>query len=220
MIGLVGGLGVGAAVHYYRHLSAAHDAAGRPLELAMVHAQMSRVFACASADDRVGLAGYLAGILRQLEASGATVGVIPALTPHLAIDELLAITPIPLVNIIEVVRDALASRGLKRIAIFGTRFVVESDLFGRLADVAVVRPQADEITLIHDTYSQLARTGAAAPGARDRLIELANTLVSRDGAEAIVLAGTDLSLIFDDNNTPFPHLDCARAHIQAIMQTV
>jgi aspartate racemase len=220
MIGLVGGLGVGAAVHYYRELSAAHEAAKRRLELAIVHAQMSRVFEYAATDDRAGLAQYLAGILLQLKASGATVGVVPALTPHLAIDELLAITPIPLVNVIEVVQKALAGRGLKRVALFGTRFVVESDMFGRLPDVAIARPRGDEIALIHDTYSQLARTGAAAPGARERLIELANTLATRDGAEAIVLAGTDLSLIFDDSNTPFPHLDCASAHIQAIMQAV
>jgi aspartate racemase len=218
MIGLVGGLGVGAAVHYYRELAAAHEQSGQVLELSMVHAQMTRVFQHASAGDRPGLAQYLAGILSQLQAAGATVGVIPALTPHLAVDELLPIAPIPIVNLLAVVSAELAQRGLSRVALFGTRFVVETDMFGRLPGVQIARPKPDEITFIHDTYTQLARTGSVPADQRQGLIDLAATLRSRDGAEAIVLAGTDLALLFDEHNTPFPHLDCARAHIQAIMR--
>ena len=43
MIGLLGGLGVGAAIHYYRELAAAHDDVRRPMQLGMVHASISRV---------------------------------------------------------------------------------------------------------------------------------------------------------------------------------
>jgi hypothetical protein len=37
MIGLLGGLGVGAAVHDYRELATAHRSAGREMDLVMVH---------------------------------------------------------------------------------------------------------------------------------------------------------------------------------------
>lgn len=220
MIGLVGGLGVGAAVHYYRELAAAHDKVGRPLALSMVHAQMSRVFEHASAGDRDGLARYLAGVLSQLRDSGATIGVVPALTPHLAIDELLAITPLPIVSLIDAVNAELSARQLHRVALMGTRFVVESNMFGKLTGVDVVKPPAPHVGFIHDTYSQLAREGAVAPEQRARLVDIARMLIDRDGVEAIVLAGTDLTLLFDETNTPFPYLDCAGTHIQAIMRAV
>ena len=218
MIGLVGGLGVGAAIHYYRELAAAHEQEGRPLELVMAHAQMSRVFEHASTGDLPGLARYLAGILANLKSAGATIGVIPATTPHLAADQLAAIAPIPLVNLIDVIAAELAAMGAKRIALLGTRFVVETDLFGKLASFEVVRPRPDEISIIHDTYTQLARTGSVGDDQHRQLIELAGRLRERDGAEVIVLAGTDLSTLFKESNTPFPHLDCARAHIRAIMR--
>jgi aspartate racemase len=48
--------------------------------------------------------------------------------------------------------------------------------------------------------------------------DLATAICSRNGVDAILLAGTDRAALFDDSNTPFPHLDCARAHIQAIMR--
>jgi aspartate/glutamate racemase len=41
-------------------------------------------------------------------------------------------------------------------------------------------------------------------------------LMQRDGAEAILLAGTDLSTVFNATNTGFPALDCAAVHIKAI----
>lgn len=218
MIGLVGGLGIGAGIHYYRELAAAHAARSLPFELALVHADLATVARLFGNADRTGLARYLGGILRQLKAAGATVGVIPAVTPHMCVEELTPISPLPLVNMIDVVTAAIAARRLTRVALFGTRFVVESDFFGKLRGVDVVRPHPAEIALVHDIYTRLARTGAGTADDHARLTDLATTICSRDGVGAILLAGTDLAVLFDESNTPFPHLDCARAHIQAIMR--
>jgi aspartate/glutamate racemase len=38
--------------------------------------------------------------------------------------------------------------------------------------------------------------------------------------DAIVLARTDLSLIFDETNTDFAHIDCTKIHIQAILRSL
>lgn len=215
-IGLIGGLGVGAAIHYYRELAALHTARGLPLPLVMIHAEITRAMAFVSADDRRGLAGYLAGLLARANAAGATLGVVPALTPHICIDELNAIAPIPVVDLTRAVREHLLARGLSRIALFGTRFVVESDLYGRLGGVEVVRPREAEIDFVHDAYVRLAKTGIADDGDRRRFVALAETLQSRDGVQAIALAGTDFAVMFDAASTPFPHVDCAGVHIEAI----
>jgi aspartate racemase len=36
----------------------------------------------------------------------------------------------------------------------------------------------------------------------------------------ILLAGTDLALIFNEGNIEFPYIDCAALHLQAIMQEI
>jgi aspartate racemase len=217
MIGLVGGLGVGATIHYYRELAAAHGA-GQPMDLVMSHAAVARTTEFTSKGDRHGLAAYLAGFLTQLQKAGATFGVVPAVTPHFCIEELIAISPIPVVDITKAVSDHIRDRKLSRVALFGTRFVVESDLYGRLLGVELVRPRADEIDFIHDAYTQLAHTGVSNPEHRQRFVALADTLRSRDGVEAVVLAGTDFAVMFDEDATPFPHVNCARAHIDAIVR--
>jgi len=218
MIGIVGGLGIGAGIHYYKELAATHEAQQRPLQIAIVHAQMSRIFDYASRQDRVGLAKYLAGVLAQLKGAGATIAAIPAVTPHLCIRELESIAPVPIVNLLDVIRDEVLARGFRRVALFGTRFVIESSLFGWLDGVEIVKPQPAEVDFIHDTYFSIASNGAGSDGQREGLAALAETLCRRDGVEAVLLAGTDLSAIFNESNTGFPHLDCAALHIRAILQ--
>src|SRR5262245_31234085 len=219
-IGLLGGLGVGAAIHYYRELAAAHDDRRRPMNLVMAHASISVATDHASRGDRQGLATYFAGLLGRLKNAGATVGVVPAVTPHICIDQLKAITPLPVVDLTQAVADEIRRRRLSRIALFGTRFVIESDMYGRLPGVDIVRPHEDEIDFIHVAYSEMARSGSSTPERRDRFVALADTLQERDGVDALVLAGTDFAVMFDASNTPFPHVNCADAHIAAILAIV
>lgn len=218
MIGLVGGLGMGAGIHYYRELAAAHAAQGARLDLILAHAQMTRVFQHAGAGDLDALAAYLAGILNSLQKAGATVGVIPAVTPHICIEPLTRLTTLPIVDLLDVVAAEVARRQLGRVALFGTRFVIASDFFGRLPGVEVIRPQPDEITLIDQTYVAIASSGHATPAQHAALTAVAQRLCARDRVDAILLAGTDLSLVFNPANTAFPNLDCAAVHIQAIMR--
>ena len=219
-VGLIGGLGVGAAVHYYQELFKAHEAAGISMQLQMAHADMHRGLRYVQAGELGELARYLAELIGRLKAGGAEMAVIPAFTPHICIAELVPISPLPLVNILEVIGEEVRARKYRRLALFGTRFTIESRLFGHLKDVELVLPKPEELDSIHAMYFQLASTGAGSEEQRTRLTKLAHTLIERENLDAIVLAGTDLSLVFNESNTDFPHMDCSRLHIDAIMHRV
>jgi len=222
-IGLVGGLGVGATVVYYQELAKMHAGRGRVLNLVMAHADVNRVLGAAQAGDKAGLAGYLAGLIDRLAAAGAEFAAIPAVTPHICIAELLnlsrlPIVNLPIVNLVDELQREIRARGLRRVALFGTRFTMESGLFGLLRDVEMVLPAAIEIDFVHQTYLELVSAGAGSREQRESLSRLAHTLIDRDGVEAVILAGTDLALVFNENNIDFPHIDCARLHLNAIMR--
>jgi aspartate racemase len=217
-LGLLGGVGVGAAVHYYEALAAAHAAKAEPLPLVMVNADMATGLGFVTAGDLQGLARYLAGLISRMRDAGAELAAIPAVTPHICFNELVPISPLPLVDIAAPLADHLSAHGIRRAALFGTRFTIESAMFGRLADIELVKPRADEITTIHDAYMRTANSGKGAPEDYHALTTMASTLIERDGAEAIIFAGTDLSLLFDAANTTFPAIDCADLHIAAILR--
>jgi aspartate racemase len=203
-LGLIGGLGPLATLHYYRELAKA-DAG----EMTVIHADMRHALAHVERGDRAGLAAYFARLIERLARGGAEIAAISAITPHICIRELEKITPLPLVNIIEVIGAEIRARGYRRVALFGTRFVVESRLFGMLEEIEVVVPE--QVEAIHQAYMRTVEGGTEG---RAILSRIARELP----VDAIVLAGTDLALIFDETNTDFPHVDGAKAHIEAIVR--
>jgi aspartate racemase len=219
-LGLVGGLGVGATIHYYGKLAEGHQERGRSMDCVIIHAETSRVFEYVKARAPNGLAQYLNSFLRRLKAAGAEVGVVPAVTPHYCLRELLATSPLPLISMIEPLAAELAAMGARRVAVFGTPYSVESDFFGLLENVEFIRPKPDEIDLIHATYEELLRDTSGSDTQRAELTALAHTLRRRDQVDAILIAGTDLSLLFNSGNTGFPHVDCAAVHIDAILKNL
>ena len=213
-LGLVGGLGPGATVYYYRGLLAEHEAAGRKARLLIGHADLDCVRRFMESSDRAGLANYLAGFVSNLAAGGAEMTAIVAVTPHFCALELTEISPLPLVDIVSEVAAVIRTRGLKRVALLGTRFTVQSRMFDRLG-VDVVVPKTEEIDQIHNAYMDVVHDRST-PGQIDGLRQVARTLIERDGAEAVLLAGTDLSMVLNENNAGFPTIDCAAIHITAI----
>src|SRR5215472_12161291 len=101
-LGLIGGLSPGATIHYYREL-----AKGQPGELLIVHADMQRVRGDVERGDRAGLAAYFARLIERLARGGAEVAAISAVTPHICIRELKAISPLPLIDVIELVEKEI-----------------------------------------------------------------------------------------------------------------
>ena len=217
-LGLVAGLGVGAAIHYYREIAAAMAARGMTLNLCMAHAESSIVTGLALAGEKQKLVEYLAPIVDSLERAGATFATLPALTPHFAFEPLNARVSIPMLDARQSIRAEIAARKLKRIAAFGTRPTIESRVFGAVAtDEAVVMEERD-IAYVHEAYYAIVKTGACTPEHRTGLAALGRRLVREMGADAIALAGTDLSLAFVPGELDFPVIDCAALHIAEIVR--
>jgi aspartate racemase len=216
--GLIGGLGVGAAVLYYQGITAACAERDLIPRLTMAHAHAPTALANVQAGRIDGLAAYLSGFVAELEKAGAEFFAIPAITPHICLAELKQKVSLPIVDILEVTANTLRERGLSRVALFGTKFTIDGALFGALDGFDVVRPQDEEVGEIHRIYLGLATKGVITPEDEAKVRELAHTLCRRDRVEAIVLAGTDLNLVFNEANAGFPAVDCLAAHVGAIVK--
>lgn len=215
-LGLIGGLGVPAGVHYYENIvRASQDKNGAPVLLAEADLERARDFVVAGDTD--GLSQYLAGMLTSLSRNGATIGAIAAVTPHVCLEQLRRVSPIPIIDLPSALNAALAERGLRRVSLFGTSFVIESDLFGYL-NVDIVKPKPEEIRDIDAIYTRLARGGKGTQSDRGRLSGIAQRLVESEHVDAIVLAGTDFVALYDSEPPDFPAIDASAIHIDAIIK--
>lgn len=215
--GLIGGLGVGATVIYYEAITAACAQRNIAPRMTMANAHAPTALAHVQAGRIEGLAAYLAGFAAELAAAGAEFVAIPAITPHICLADLQRRVTLPIIDILQVTAQRLRERELSRVALFGTKFTIDSALFGVLGTFDVVRPRDEEVGEIHRIYLELATRGQTSSDNEARLRDLAHTLCRRDRVEAIVLAGTDLNLVFNEGNAGFPAVDCAGAHIDAIV---
>jgi aspartate racemase len=217
MLGLIGGLGVGATVCYYQALVEAHKAAERIPRLLIAHADVGHVLALVR-DGRSGdLARYIGDLAERLQSGGAAIGAIAAVTPHLFFAEIAQASRLPLVNLVDELVREIRAREVRRIALFGTRCVIESSLLDE-AGVDVVRPPAAEVDRIHTLYLEIVGAGQSSPSITAELREIALRLCHRDHVEAIVLAGTELTLAFNETTAGFPAIDGTRLHVAAILR--
>ena len=218
-IGLIGGIGPAATDFYYRGLIDRHVASGIPLEVTICHAdvrEMSR-----NLNDRTPArqAEIFARLVGRMKAAGAGAAAITSMGGHFCVNELIPISPLPVLDAIPEVGAEIKRRGLKRIGIMGTRTVMESGLYGSLASIEVVLPEGDALDQVHTAYVTMATAGRVNDGQRQIFLEQGRRLCRERGAEAIMLGGTDLFLAFEGIDPGFPLVDCADIHVNAIYRT-
>jgi aspartate racemase len=216
-VGLIGGLGMGAAVIYYRAIAAGLADRGTVPRITLAHADAPTSLAHVGAGRIDELAEYLAGFIAELRSVGTELVAICAVTPHIALGSLTKRVSAPIVDMLEVTAQGLRDRGFSRIALFGTRFTIETELFGGLDGFDVISPRPHEIDEIHRVYLELATAAHTSAANVEGLREIARAIERRDRVDAVVLAGTDLNLVFDEASAGFPAFDCAAAHISAIL---
>ena len=217
-IGLIGGIGLGATEFYHRRLVAGFAARNVPLHLTIAHADVTTETANLLADDRVAQAAIFAEHTRQLAAAGAQCVVIPSVAGHFCIKEFEALSPLPPVNLLDAVVAHMAGRGLRRVGVLGTRTVMASRFYGLLPSVEIVPPAGSDMDDVHDAYINVALTGEVGTGQRSFFDTMGRRLIAEHGCEAIMLGGTDLSLVYKTEPPPFPFVHCAAVHVDAIVQ--
>jgi aspartate racemase len=214
-IGLIGGIGPAATEFYYRHITAAHARAKRRLDLTIAHADASVLVTNLRADQRDAQAAIFAGLTGRLRAAGADMVAITSIAGHFCHREFEAISPLPVLSIIPAVQTALARRGVSRVGLIGTKVAMATKVYGALDGADVRVPGGDDFDTTERNYLGMGTTGAVSDAARAFFVRVGRELHG-GGAEVIVLAGTDLFLVFDGQDCGFPTMDCAMAHIDAI----
>ena len=217
-IGLIGGIGLGATEFYHRRLVAGFAARQAPLHLTIAHADVEVETANLLSDSRAAQAAIFAGHARQLAGAGAQCVVIPSVAGHFCIEEFESLSPLPPINLLDAVAAHMETRGLRRIGVIGTRTVMASRFYGRLPSVEIVPPPGADMDSVHDAYIRIALTGTVDAQQRALFDHMGRRLIAEHGCEAIMLGGTDLSLVYKTEPPAFPYVHCAAIHVDAIVQ--
>ena len=215
-IGLIAGIGPAATDFYYRGLIDRHVAAGIPLDLTMAHADVREMSRNLNDKTPGKQAETFARLIGRMKAAGAQAAAVTSMGGHFCINELLPISPLPLVHGIHAVDAAIKKSGLKKIGVMGTRTVMETKLYGGVSSAELVAPEGGALDEVHAAYSGMATVGRVTDQQREVIFREGRKLMRERGCEAIMLGGTDLFLTFQGHTPEFPLVDCADIHVEAI----
>lgn len=216
-LGLIGGIGPAATEVYYRALVGAYAAANRKLALTIVNADAREMIANLEAGRATDQAAIFAGYVDQLKAGGCDAVAVTSMGGHFCIAELEARSALPLLSAIPALEAHFAQHKAERVGVLGTLAVMKSKLYG-IGSVDVVVPPEEELTTVHSAYVTLAASGTVSGAQCSYFHEAALRLHKEQGADVVVLGGTDLSIAFKDAVLGFPVVDSALVHVEAIVR--
>lgn len=221
-VGIVGGLGPESTIDYYRRILdawALTDPTTAP-SLVIDSLDVRRALHLVDTDRRA-LVAYLLASLQRLAGAGVDFAAMTANTPHLVFDELAACSPVPLLSIVEVCAEAAHARGLRRVALLGTRFTMEAPFYPTVFarhGVSVAAPDDADRRWVHERYVGELLRGEFRDDTRERFVALVARLRDDAGVDGVVLGGTELPLLLPAATIAgLPVLDTTALHVAAIV---
>ncbi|MDA8020850.1 MAG: amino acid racemase [Thermoanaerobaculia bacterium] len=224
-IGLLGGMSSESTIDYYRRINAGvnRELGGHHAARMLIYsADLHEVFDWLMGEDHDSLAAYLGDAAVDLERSGADFVIIACNTAHVVAPQIAARLGVPMVHIADVLGEALTQAGIHRVGLFASVVVTEDPFYRQhlrehfgievlTADPAG-RAEVDRVIreelCFHDIREE----------SRGSLTGLAEELGSR-GADAVVLACTELCLLFPDADIAgLPIFDTTTLHAERTIE--
>ena len=216
-IGLIGGIGPAATDYYYRKIIAAYAQSGVELELTLAHADAPTLLGNLQRDDRKSQIEIYTRLTNRLKAVGADFVAITSIAGHFCIEEFKDQSPLPVIDMIESVQEEIDLKGFRRLGILGTEKEMRSEFYGALGKIKVVTPSPSLLATVHAAYVAVASSGRVTVLQRETLDAACTELIEEFGVDAVLMGGTDLALIYDEETSVFPIVDCAAIHSRKVV---
>ena len=131
---MIGGVGPESTIDYYKNIIAMYrerQRDGSYPQFVINSIDLKKGIDFMKADNLTAMADYLLEEILKLPRAGAEFGLIAANTPHIVFDDIAPKSPIPLISIVEATCAHAKARKLKRLALFGTRYTMQADFYGK-----------------------------------------------------------------------------------------
>jgi aspartate racemase len=174
----------------------------------------------ASRLDWEGVAGLLLDSVEKVARAGADFAICPANTAHEAFKLMRPRSPIPWLHIVEAVAEAARGRGLSKLGILGTKFLMEGKVYGEVLSnhgIGAVIPQAEQREMINALIFEELVKGILESSTREYFRSVVAEL-ARVGCDGVVMGCTEIPLILRPEDVEAPLLDSTRLLAKAALE--
>ena len=220
-VGLIGGMSWHSTATYYRIINemvAAQRGGHASARISLQSLDFAEVRECQVSGDWARAGRLLAEAGRQCQQAGATTVAICTNLMHKVAPDVEAALDVPLLHIADAVGAEAARRGMRKLGVLGTAWVMEesfyADRLARHGTEAVVPGAADREIVDHVIFDELTQ-GILREQSRAVYLDVIARMAA-EGAEAVVLACTEIGLLIGPDDTELPLIDSAEVHARAL----
>jgi len=220
VIGLLGGMSWESTALYYRilnqqvkqRLGGLHSA-----QLVLYSVDFQPIEQLQAAGEWQQAGEMLVAAAQNLERAGAQFIVLCTNTMHKVAPQISAAVSVPLLHIADATGRRIQQAGLRKVGLLATRFTMEQAFYrGRLEqqfNLQVIVPEEEDRALVHQVIYHELCLGTINPASRQRYRQIMQQLVDQ-GAEAIILGCTEITLLVDDSDASVPLFDTTLIHAE------
>jgi len=218
-LGLIGGMSWVSTRTYYEHINRLvqqRTDARSSAPLLIESLDFSQLYRLHDEDDWERAAGILADSARRLEQAGATALMIGANSMHRVCDAVAAAVEIPILHIAQCVGERMAADKVGTAALLGTSNVMTESFYRRRLvahGIDLLPPDLDDVEALDRIIYEQLMVGKVTRDA-ERELKTMITVKEKEGAQAIVLACTELDMIVDVDANVLPIYDSTRIHAE------
>ena len=218
-IGLIGGMSWESTVTYYKiinetvkeKLGGLHSA-----KCILYSIDFQEIEECQANGNWEKSGEILGEAANNLEKAGADFIVICTNTMHKVINQIKEKISIPILHIAEMTAEKILEKGLKNIALLGTKYTMEQDFYkSKLIEkgINVIIPDKNDIEIINEVIYDELCLGTINSNSKKKFLEIVDKLRSK-GAEGIILGCTEIGLLIKNEDTDVPLFDTAVIHAE------
>ncbi|WP_196794415.1 aspartate/glutamate racemase family protein [Leptotrichia hofstadii] len=216
-IGLIGGMSWESTVTYYKiinetvkeRLGGLHSA-----KCILYSVDFQEIEECQANGNWEKSGEILGEAAYNLEKAGADFIVICTNTMHKVVNQIKEKISIPILHIAEMTAEKILEKGLKNIALLGTKYTMEQDFYkSKLIEkgINVIIPDKNDIEIINKVIYDELCLGTINSNSKKKFLEIVDKLRSK-GAEGIILGCTEIGLLIKNEDTDVPLFDTAIIH--------
>ena len=218
-IGLIGGMSWESTVTYYKiinetvkeKLGGLHSA-----KCILYSVDFQEIEECQANGNWKKSGEILGEAANNLEKAGADFIVICTNTMHKVINQIKEKISIPILHIAEMTAEKILEKGLKNIALLGTKYTMEQDFYkSKLIKkgINVIIPDKNDIEIINEVIYDELCLGTINSDSKKKFLEIVDKLRNK-GAEGIILGCTEIGLLIKNEDTDVPLFDTAIIHAE------
>ena len=218
-IGLIGGMSRESTVTYYKiinetvkeRLGGLHSA-----KCILYSVDFQEIEECQANGNWEKSGEILGEAANNLEKAGADFIVICTNTMHKVVNQIKEKISIPILHIAEMTAEKILEKGLKNIALLGTKYTMEQDFYkSKLIEkgINVIIPDKNDIEIINKVIYDELCLGTINSNSKKKFLEIVDKLRNK-GAEGIILGCTEIGLLIKNEDTDVPLFDTAIIHAE------